>query len=962
MKSFHFRFVITALTGVLVLCAGLSGPAQAQVVINEVMASNVSAVQNEGIFPDWVELYNTSASPVDISDWSLTDSVATRRKFVFPGGTFIGANSFLIVWLDGLTNLAFHASFTISGTTDDVSLYNSLAQGGTQQDTVGFGLQITDLSVGRVPDGGPAFSLNLWTLTSPTPEAANVAVPLGAVENLRINEVMARPASGDDWFELYNPETNHVRLGGLRFSDQTLATATNRAITNLSFIAAGDFIQFFADNLDNLDADHVDFQLGNSGDRIILFHTNRTTRIDQVDFLFPQTNDVAYGRLPDGSTNLVIFPAGRSTPAASNFQLLTEVVINEVLTHTDDPLEDALELYNPWPTNVNIGNYWLSNARNDPKKIRIPAGTTVNAGGYIVFYERGGPGGGFNPDGTGTNRSFTFNSARGDEVYIHSANAAGDLTFFRASRDFGPSDNGVSFGRYVTSDGRQELVAMSRRTFGVDTLPFTLAQFRTGTGLTNPYPRMGPLVINEIMYHPQDIDTGTNVFLNDDQNEYIEIHNPGTTNVLLYDPVSDYRFSGQQFADGRTNTWRLRGVVDFNFPTNVSLAAGGYLLVVNFNPETNTTQLAAFRNKYAVPMGVQIFGPYSSELDNGGGSIELYRPDAPQPPDRPDALLVPYVRIEKVEYDDRGLWPVATDGQGPALQRVHALGYGNDSTNWIAVTASPGAVFVPNTPPIIDPIANITTNEQRRISFLVTARDTNVPSQALTFSLASAPAGATIEPSGLFKWGPREEDGANPPIVHPVSVRVTDNGSPSLSSTQTFTVTVNEVNRPPYFQIREQWVKADNQLAFLTGFDVDIPAQIVTYSIAGTAPAGLSVDSNSGIVTWTPTDAQASTNAYRVTVEAFDDGNPSLTNRFTYSINVKRSTDVLVWPSVRVVGPEVVIEWEATVGKTYVIEFADSLSSANWSEFTAILAENPVMSITDLRFNERRFYRIVQVD
>ena len=64
-----------------------------------------------------------------------------------------------------------------------------------------------------------------------------------------------------------------------------------------------------------------------------------------------------------------------STPAASNFQLLMEVIINEVLTHTDDPLEDALELYNPWPTNVNIGNYWISNARNDPKKFRIPAGT-----------------------------------------------------------------------------------------------------------------------------------------------------------------------------------------------------------------------------------------------------------------------------------------------------------------------------------------------------------------------------------------------------------------------------------------------------------------------------------------------------------------------------------------------------------------------------------------------------------
>src|SRR5687768_17977906 len=97
-----------------VFCALLiaaASTASAQVVINEVMASNALAVQNEGIYPDWVELFNTGASPVNISDWSLSDSAATPRKFVFPANTTIPGRGYLIVWCDGLTTASgFHAS------------------------------------------------------------------------------------------------------------------------------------------------------------------------------------------------------------------------------------------------------------------------------------------------------------------------------------------------------------------------------------------------------------------------------------------------------------------------------------------------------------------------------------------------------------------------------------------------------------------------------------------------------------------------------------------------------------------------------------------------------------------------------------------------------------------------------------------------------------------------------------
>src|SRR5439155_264018 len=77
---------------------------------------------------------------------------------------------------------------------------------------------------------------------------------------------------------------------------------------------------------------------------------------------------------------------------------------------------------------------------------------------------------------------------------------AGNLTGCRNGVAFGASENGVSFGRY-TNGTAIEFVALSRRTFGVDN-PATLDQFRAGEGLPNAYPKVGPVVINELMYHP----------------------------------------------------------------------------------------------------------------------------------------------------------------------------------------------------------------------------------------------------------------------------------------------------------------------------------------------------------------------------------------------------------------------------------------------------------------------------
>ena len=230
----------------------------------------------------------------------------------------------------------------------------------------------------------------------------------------------------------------------------------------------------------------------------------------------------------------------------------------------------------------------------------------------------------------------------------------------------------MSFGRYATTVG-VDFTALLQRTFGVDN-PSTLAQFRTGGGLPNAGPQVGPVVINEIMYHPGPI-TASNPEENESE-EFIELQNITANPVPLFDPLNPI------------NTWHLRNAVDFNFPTNLTLTANGRLLLVRFSP-TDPILLGAFRSRYNVAISIPILGPWSGRLDNSGEPIELLRPDLPQTAPHPDAGFVPYLLVDRVEYRPSPPWPGA-DGNGFSLQRLNAALYGNDPVNWLAAVPTAG--------------------------------------------------------------------------------------------------------------------------------------------------------------------------------------------------------------------------------------------------------------------------------
>jgi hypothetical protein len=140
-----------------------------------------------------------------------------------------------------------------------------------------------------------------------------------------------------------------------------------------------------------------------------------------------------------------------------------------------------------------------------------------------------------------------------------------------------------------------------------------------------------------------------------------------------------------------TNHWRIRGGVDFDFPSNITLAAGATLLVVGFDPVLDPSSLAAFKSAYGIISPVTILGPWSGKLGNTNESVSLQRPDPVQLPPHPDAGFVPYVLVEKITYTNGAPWPVNVSATGNSLQRVSFTGYGNDATNWTGATPTPAS-------------------------------------------------------------------------------------------------------------------------------------------------------------------------------------------------------------------------------------------------------------------------------
>jgi hypothetical protein len=650
IRTFVIALAGTFLAWAIPIPSHAAGP----VVLNEILAANQASTPVTGRFPDYVELYNTSNTTVALAGATLNDDSAATPAFTFPSGLSLAPGARLVVWCDRTPGLPAPQALIGIGSTGDLLTLTSPT--GTVWDSLAFGLQIPDLSLSRHPDGtGP------WQLGLPTPNAPNQTQPLTSPSLLRLNEWMGSPASGDDWIELFNGDSLPVPLAGLVFTDRNVVPPANRPVPALSFIAPHGFIQFFASDLDQPDADHLDFRLSADGETLTLFNSDRTTVLDRVTY-GPQDPNTSGGRLPDGGDILIEFPVGQDSPGAPNFRSLTRVVISEVLSHSDPPFEDAIELLNTTDTTIDISHWWLSDSDANLRKYRIPAGSTLAPGGYLAFYEI--------QFGSGDN-PFSLNSYEGDEVWLSTGNPAGELTGETTRVRFGPLPRHLSAGRTPTSIGF-DFAPLAQPTFGID-VPSSVGQFRQGQGAPNADPTTSPIVLAELFFAPDP--ALTPAF----REPFVELHNASGTDAPLFDPAFP------------TNAWRLRGDLHFDFPTQLTLAPDARLLVVSFNPASDTQRLADFRAAHQIPDAIPIFGPFQGSLALPEASLELQEPDNPEGPDKPKPGFVPYFRRERVDFLTTNPWPNLSLTSGLALQRLPNPPFANDPAAWSTALPTPGS-------------------------------------------------------------------------------------------------------------------------------------------------------------------------------------------------------------------------------------------------------------------------------
>ncbi len=376
---------------------------------------------------------------------------------------------------------------------------------------------------------------------------------------------------------------------------------------------------------------------------------NRDCRVDGIDLamLAAQWRDE-----PNGIDNLDGSPTLDTADLAvlANHWLETDcpIVINELLAHSHDVAPDWIELYNASSIPIDIGGWFLSDDAKDLYEYRIADGTVVEPNGYVVFQENEHFG---NPLDPGALAPFKM-SENGESLYLYSAD---DPNFpeYLTEVKFGASETSISFGRHITSAGRDHFVLQSLPT----------------PGQRNAYPLVGPVVINEIMYRPA----------GDEDAEYVELLN------ITRDPVTLFDFESLlpwRFTDGSG--------IECALPSDdpITLQGGEHLLLVRSE--------ALVRRSYSIPTNVQVREWGSGRLSNSGETLQLLKPG-----DVDDAGARYWVEVDRLTYSDGshpenfedGLdrWHTGADGEGLSLNRLFPTRYGNDPNNWQATLITPGS-------------------------------------------------------------------------------------------------------------------------------------------------------------------------------------------------------------------------------------------------------------------------------
>jgi len=500
----------------------------------------------------------------------------------------------------------------------------------------------------------------------------------GILEDLRITEVMYNPptpSAGDstdneefEFVELKNIGDENLDLSYVSFIDGITFDFSDGSIISLGpgeFILVvrnrAAFLSRYGNNLSDRIAGEYSGKLSNNGENITLEDFWNATIVQ-----FEYNDGRGWPLSPDGGGHSLVpldsavinEPAGSlnysgnwrastyigGSPGMDNPEPQASVVLNEIMAHTDfsDPQypqhdsDDWIELYNTTAESINLNHWYLSDDIGELKKWAIPA-IEIAGHSFISFDEVTGF---HNP----VNSGFGLNKA-GEQVILSYLPGTSEDRVVDSVRFKGQLID-ASLGRYP--DGE---------TFWLQMTP--------SRDLANDNPALS-IMIDELMYHPAD----------EADAEYIELYNPTASRIYL---------------ENSEGSWRLDGGVDYTFEANISIPAGGRLIVVGFDPYAESDLLAAFIAAYntgSLTAGVDITGPWSGNLSNASERLSLEMPQAADLPGDPVSRVI----VDEVTYADVSPWPEAADGSGEVLQRIFSDQYhsGNDPDNWRAASPSPG--------------------------------------------------------------------------------------------------------------------------------------------------------------------------------------------------------------------------------------------------------------------------------
>ena len=294
------------------------------VVINEYMISNTFTLYDcEGDYGDWVELYNPDGAPADLSGCGLTDDENDPMRYVFPDGTIMEPDSYLLIFCDGKDKTdssgMLHTNFSLSAADGSVSLFTPDRILSCRADIIALP---DNISCGRA-EGEEEMKL----FPRPTPGKPNATrwaelsakVTPDINDGVLISETLSASSAKKlkykkDYIEIANMTKNAVNIGGY-----TLAQRPGEVFftfPDLELQPSECVVVYCDGTTENKDREnlHAPVKISTAGEEFYL--ANASGRICDVYFSGKGRQGMSSGRIGRDTTQRVFF--AEPTPGKVN--------------------------------------------------------------------------------------------------------------------------------------------------------------------------------------------------------------------------------------------------------------------------------------------------------------------------------------------------------------------------------------------------------------------------------------------------------------------------------------------------------------------------------------------------------------------------------------------------------------------------------------------------------------------